>query len=149
MLDIKEKQQRILRAFDLKVGDKIKFTKINFPPEPKIYEIKADCLIAYNDKQCTGLDKLYYFDWEKVVPEKIVIKKKFGDFTCRETFCPDCPLHDLSRLDFCVCKGDVDDSIYKTFELTKADVGESKYVTIDWDAIKAELDKEVEREDFE
>ncbi len=146
MLDFKEKQQRILRAFDLNVGDQIKF-----PKDSKIYEVKTDCLIAYNHNTCIGFDKLYYLDWEKVVPEKIVVKKKFGDFTCRETYCIDCPLYDLVRLDFCRCEGEQDDSVFKTFELTKATVGESKskYVTIDWDAIKAELDKEVERKVFE
>ena len=153
MLDYKEKQKRILDAFNLKVGNKIKFIDNNFNKtykvENRIYKVETDCLSAVNHNQCLGFEKLYYLDWEKVEPEKITVKKKLGEFTCRQIHCHECPLHDLFVPNFCVCEGDTWDSLFTSFELTKAAISKPKYVTIDWDAIKTELDKEVEREVFD
>jgi len=137
MLKRKEKQQRMLNSFNLKVGDKVKFFNDD------IYIVKEngfEYYLQYNDEEEAHSDiyNLYQFDWEKVKEKRIF---KLGKIPCEGITCEYCPFKYLSCREVNVLENN---TLYEVFDIFKEEFNNIDYINVDWDKIKNELDKEIE-----
>ena len=128
MMTTKEKQEKILKAFNLKEGDRVMF---------KLYG--ETYTITYNKEDeryvvvgCNGVEN-YFNSLINFEFEKIEHKKKIGDLKCGELFCINCPM-------FCINCSGFEGTIFEELERTKVSTNMRESI---YQAIKAEIDKEV------
>ena len=139
---MKKTNEELLQFFGLKIGDKIKVDGYYHPfvigeENGKIFAKRENCLSSWDYYDVGTLtDVLLNCDYEVIAP-----KKKLGEMKCEEMLCKNCPLRAVN------C--DIDSStLYEVLETYEKDL--NSFSTLKpfekalFDAIKAELDKEVE-----
>ena len=139
---MKKTDEDLLEFFGLKVGDKIKVDGYYYPfvifvKDGEIFAKRENCLSSWDYYNTAILtDVLLNCEYEIITP-----KKKLGEMKCEEMLCKNCPLRAVN------C--DIDSStLYEVLETYEKDL--NSFSTLKpfekalFDAIKAELDKEVE-----
>ena len=132
----KEKELKLLEMFDLKVGDTVKINDLN------TYQIveEDNCFRLKKIDKTVSLSALLQYNFEKVTAIKL------GEVVCLKMDCELCPFFHL-RCDFSSSSSiSIYDNLFKIFNFMKKkyDNASQRYITVDWDAIKAELDKDIE-----
>jgi len=132
---MKKTNEELLKFFGLKVGDKIKVDGYYYPfviveENGKIFaKRKINYLYSWDYYDWTLLDVLLNREYEIIKPKKI------GELICDEMLCRKCPFR-------AICgdspSGETLSEIFETHEKELKDVKEKL------NAIKAELDKDVE-----
>jgi len=134
---MKKTNEEILQFYGLKVGDKIKVDGYCYPfviveENGKIFTKRENCLSS-----CDYTSVLLNCDYEIITP-----KKKVGELICDEMLCKKCPLRAI------VCDAN-SKTLYEALEnykkyLNGFDSHLKPFEKTFIDAIKAELDKDVE-----
>ncbi len=130
--------EELLQFYGLKVGDKVKvsgyyYTFVIVEENGKIFAKRENCLSSWDYYDVWTLtDVLLNNEYEVVKP-----KKKLGEMKCGEINCFECLFHTICE-DF--ASGETLSEIFETREKRMLELREKL------NAIKAELDKDVEEE---
>lgn len=132
----KEKELKILNLLGLEIGDKITPVCANVTGLASlIFEAAEDNESIYfinKEKQRLDLSFIIENDFKKVSG----LKK--GTQTCSELTCDVCP---FSGLRCALANSNNSDTLYKIFNDLKKAYKKISYITVDWDAVKKELDE--------
>lgn len=119
----------LMKAMGLSVGDRVKFTDVDW--DNHIYEIiiqNSEYLVKPDMSPLFPIIKLLNRDFE-ILPRP----KRVGDLKCEECNCKDCPLQYICPMTYT--------ANYKLFEVLEECNVYDKEI---YDLLKARLDKEVE-----